>query len=179
MQLSEEGAPGSLPHSTLRGFQAAMNSTSHKRPSLPLRAALEYLSVSGRQPDVIHLHEWQAAAAAMLFWDVYSGAMSAARLALTLHNMDCTGECSQEEFAFTGARRFLCCSDEGISFQSCVPFISSTAVCVCSHIGAVWLGAQRRACCRLRSCVHFGACGCLRLQSRKSHENTLFYDVVQ
>ncbi len=43
------------------------------------------------------------AAAAMLFWDLYGAAMPALRIALTLHNMDSTGECSQEEFAFTGA----------------------------------------------------------------------------
>lgn len=66
------------------------------------RASLEYLAVSGRSPDIIHLHEWQAAAAAMLFWDVYSTRLPAARLALTLHNMDSQGECSQEEFAFAG-----------------------------------------------------------------------------
>ena len=45
----------------------------------------------------------QAAAAAMLFWELYHGALPAARLALTLHNMDSQGECSQEEFGFTGA----------------------------------------------------------------------------
>lgn len=39
----------------------------------------------------------------MLFWDLYGAAMPAVRIALTLHNMDSTGECSQEEFAFTGA----------------------------------------------------------------------------
>jgi len=66
------------------------------------RASLEYLAVAGQSPNVIHTHEWQAAAAAMLFWDLYSSAMPLARLALTLHNMDSTGECSQEEFAFTG-----------------------------------------------------------------------------
>lgn len=26
------------------------------------RAALEWLHVSGKQPDIIHLHDWQAAA---------------------------------------------------------------------------------------------------------------------
>ena len=46
---------------------------------------------------------WAGAAAAMLFWDLYGAAMPAVRIVLTLHNMDSTGECSQEEFAFTGA----------------------------------------------------------------------------
>jgi len=26
------------------------------------RAALEWLAVSGKQPDIIHLHDWQSAA---------------------------------------------------------------------------------------------------------------------
>ena len=36
------------------------------------RAALEYLVLSGRQPDVIHAHEWQASAVPMLFWETFS-----------------------------------------------------------------------------------------------------------
>lgn len=85
------------------GYAAAMlRHVQTEGPPL-YRAALECLAVSGRAPNVIHLHEWQAAAAAMLFWDLYSQQMPAARLALTLHNMDSTGECSQEEFNFTGA----------------------------------------------------------------------------
>ena len=39
----------------------------------------------------------------MLFWELYHGALPAARLALTLHNMDSQGECSQEEFMYSGA----------------------------------------------------------------------------
>jgi hypothetical protein len=49
------------------------------------------------------LYPAQAAAAAMLFWELYHSALPAARLALTLHNMDSQGECSQEEFMYTGA----------------------------------------------------------------------------
>lgn len=41
----------------------------------------------------------------MLFWELYHSGLPAARLALTLHNMDSQGECSQEEFQFTG----VCC----------------------------------------------------------------------
>ena len=33
------------------------------------RACLEYLALSGRQPHVVHAHEWQAAAVPMLFWE--------------------------------------------------------------------------------------------------------------
>lgn len=54
-------------------------------------------------PDIMCVSCWQAAAAAMLFWELYHSSMPEARLALTLHNMDSQGECSQEEFQFTGA----------------------------------------------------------------------------
>jgi starch synthase len=66
------------------------------------RAALEYLVHSGRRPDIIHAHEWQASAVPMLFWDYFSNALPGARPALTIHNMDNSGECRQDEFAATG-----------------------------------------------------------------------------
>ena len=37
----------------------------------PLRACLEFLKVSGQQPHVLQLHDWHAAAASMLFWEIY------------------------------------------------------------------------------------------------------------
>ena len=33
------------------------------------RASLDYLLKSGKQPDILHLHNWQTAAVAPLFWD--------------------------------------------------------------------------------------------------------------
>ncbi len=32
------------------------------------RACLEYLKVTGQQPDIIHAHEWQLCAVPMLYW---------------------------------------------------------------------------------------------------------------
>ncbi|KAK9846522.1 hypothetical protein WJX81_005900 [Elliptochloris bilobata] len=67
------------------------------------RACLEYLSASGRKPDIIHVHEWQLSAVPMLYWDSFHAAgLSKARVMLTIHNMDNSGECRQEEFAHTG-----------------------------------------------------------------------------
>ena len=52
------------------------------------RAGLEFLKVSGRQPDVIHLHEWQTSAAAMLYWEIYNkDGLHKPRVVLTIHNM--------------------------------------------------------------------------------------------
>jgi hypothetical protein len=68
------------------------------------RATLEALKALRIDADVIHLHEWQCSAAAMLYWDVFyaAGDFRKARLVLTIHNMDNSGECRQDEFAVTG-----------------------------------------------------------------------------
>ena len=65
---------------------------------------MEYLKISGKQPDIIHLHEWQTSAAAMLYWEIYNkeGFLHKPRIVLTIHNMDNTGECRAEEFGVTG-----------------------------------------------------------------------------
>ena len=70
------------------------------------RASLECLKVTGRDPNVIHVHEWQCSAVAMLYWDVYhnQGLLNNAKIMLTIHNMDNTGECRQEEFIATGVQ---------------------------------------------------------------------------
>lgn len=67
------------------------------------RAALEYLKVSGSDPDIIHVHEWQTSALPMLYWEAYhSQGLSKARIVLTIHCLDNPGECRQEEFAISG-----------------------------------------------------------------------------
>ena len=67
------------------------------------RASLEALEVMGTCPDILHLHEWQCAAVSMLYWDVYyNTGFNSARVVLTIHNMDNSGECRQDEFAVTG-----------------------------------------------------------------------------
>ena len=133
----------------------------HKR-AISCRACLEYLKVSGQQPDIIHAHEWQLSAVPMLYWcalarsetavhargmedvlmvtascatalsrtdcleplftfceqclavqepgqvgnacrEAYHGeGLDRSRVMLTIHNMDNSGECRQDEFAFTG-----------------------------------------------------------------------------
>jgi len=68
------------------------------------RASLEFLKISRRQPDIIHVHEWQCSSVAMLYWDLYfkEGVLKSPKVMLTIHNMDNTGECRQEEFLATG-----------------------------------------------------------------------------
>lgn len=72
------------------------------------RASLEYLKVMQCCPDILHIHEWQTAAVAMLFWEHYNSCgLERARLVFTIHNLDSQGECRQEEFAATGKHDLL------------------------------------------------------------------------
>ena len=69
------------------------------------RASLEYLDKSGRDPDVIHVHEWQTCAVPMLYWEEFSHgktSLNKAKIVMTIHNLDNTGECREEEFFATG-----------------------------------------------------------------------------
>uniref|UniRef100_A0A1J3I870 starch synthase n=1 Tax=Noccaea caerulescens TaxID=107243 RepID=A0A1J3I870_NOCCA len=36
------------------------------------RASLDYIAKSGKQPDVLHIHNWQTAIVGPLFWDVFA-----------------------------------------------------------------------------------------------------------
>jgi len=67
------------------------------------RACLEYLHQTGRQPHIIHYHDWHTAVAPVLYWDVYSPlGLNQSKVVLTIHNMDNTGECKTEELDWTG-----------------------------------------------------------------------------
>ncbi|XP_077227348.1 uncharacterized protein LOC143860546 isoform X2 [Tasmannia lanceolata] len=62
------------------------------------RACLEWMQVSGTQPDIIHIHEWQTSALPLLYWDMYQYlSIKKPRLVLTIHNMEHYGECSTEQ----------------------------------------------------------------------------------
>ncbi|KAG6554493.1 hypothetical protein Mapa_003871 [Marchantia paleacea] len=63
-----------------------------KRFTYFCRAALEFLLQSGKKPDMIHTHDWQTAAVAPLYWDIYvSQGLDSARLAFTCHNFEYQG----------------------------------------------------------------------------------------
>jgi starch synthase len=71
------------------------------------RAALQWLAYGrglggGGQLDVLHLHDWQMAAAAMLFWDFYHtpGALPKnSSVVFTIHNLASSGETRGDELA--------------------------------------------------------------------------------
>jgi hypothetical protein len=46
----------------------------------------------GLHPQVMHIHEWQTCAVALLYWEIYHNlGMEQPRVVLTMHNMDSTG----------------------------------------------------------------------------------------
>lgn len=53
------------------------------------RASLDYLLKSGKQPDILHLHNWQTAAVAPLFWDIFvNQGLGSTRILFTCHNFE-------------------------------------------------------------------------------------------
>ncbi|KAL0308345.1 UNVERIFIED_CONTAM: putative starch synthase 4, chloroplastic/amyloplastic [Sesamum radiatum] len=67
------------------------------------RACLEWLQVSGTQPDIIHVHEWQTGSLPLLYWDMYHYlSLKKPRIVLTIHNMEHYGECRQEQLSKCG-----------------------------------------------------------------------------
>lgn len=58
------------------------------------RAALEFLAKRQINPDIIHLHDWQTAAVAPLFYDLYKNAgLSKPHVVFTIHNIEYQGKC--------------------------------------------------------------------------------------
>lgn len=67
------------------------------------RACLEWMQVTATQPDIIHVHEWQAGALPLLYWDMYHFlSLKNPRIVLTIHNMEHYGECRQEQLSKSG-----------------------------------------------------------------------------
>ncbi|GAV91110.1 Glycos_transf_1 domain-containing protein/Glyco_transf_5 domain-containing protein [Cephalotus follicularis] len=67
------------------------------------RASLEWMQVTGTQPDIIHVHEWQTGALPLLYWDMYHNlSLKKPRIVLTIHNMEHYGECRIEQLSKSG-----------------------------------------------------------------------------
>ncbi|RDX88850.1 putative starch synthase 4, chloroplastic/amyloplastic, partial [Mucuna pruriens] len=63
-----------------------------KRFSFFSRAALEFLLQAGKNPDIIHCHDWQTAFIAPLYWEVYAPkGLNSARICFTCHNFEYQG----------------------------------------------------------------------------------------
>ncbi|MBF0425306.1 MAG: glycogen synthase [Magnetococcales bacterium] len=81
-------------------------------PDDPLRfaffckAAMEYLFVTDRRPEIIHTHNWQTALAAVLLYEVYQPhGMNNCRVCHTIHDFRHQGVCTTEVLKATGLGR--------------------------------------------------------------------------
>ncbi|XP_038996911.1 probable starch synthase 4, chloroplastic/amyloplastic [Hibiscus syriacus] len=59
------------------------------------RASLDYIAKSGKQPDVLHLHNWETAIVAPIFWDIFWDIFAKQRLGNTRILLTCQGFDSQ------------------------------------------------------------------------------------
>ncbi len=61
------------------------------------RAAMEFLHKEQIQPEIIHLHDWQTAAIAPLYHEIFKGlGYNRPKLVFTIHNIEYQGQCSKE-----------------------------------------------------------------------------------
>lgn len=59
------------------------------------RAALEFLFAKGATPDIIHLHDWQTAAIAPLYKEIFKAkATKPSHIIFTIHNLEYQGKCA-------------------------------------------------------------------------------------
>ncbi|KAK1269511.1 hypothetical protein QJS04_geneDACA005367 [Acorus gramineus] len=53
------------------------------------RACLDYLVKSGKQPDILHIHNWETAIVGPLFWDIFvNQGLGDTRILFTCHNFN-------------------------------------------------------------------------------------------
>jgi len=67
------------------------------------RAALEFLYKSGREPDVIHCHDWQTGLVPVLLYEIYEPqGWTRPRVCYTLHNLGHQGKCDDGPLRLVG-----------------------------------------------------------------------------
>ncbi|XP_065875625.1 probable starch synthase 4, chloroplastic/amyloplastic isoform X2 [Euphorbia lathyris] len=53
------------------------------------RASLDYITKSGKLPDILHIHNWETAIVAPLFWDIFvKQGLEGTRILMTCHDLD-------------------------------------------------------------------------------------------
>jgi starch synthase len=78
----------------------------HMRFAFFSKAALEFMLVSGKRPDIIHTHDWQTALLPVLLYELYQlEGMERARTCHTIHNFKHQGIAGEDVLWFTGLGR--------------------------------------------------------------------------
>ena len=67
------------------------------------RAALEFLYKKALHPDILHLHDWQTAAMAILYRDMYNAlGYVKPKVVYTIHNIEYQGKCVPADLSYIG-----------------------------------------------------------------------------
>ncbi len=70
------------------------------------KAALEFLSVSNKRPDVLHCHDWQTGLIPVMLYEMYAyHGMEHQRICYTIHNFKHQGICGVQALQATGLNR--------------------------------------------------------------------------
>src|SRR5512135_318832 len=69
------------------------------------KAALEFLLLTGKRPDVIHCHDWQTALVPVLLYELYAAGMGDQRVCYTVHNFSHQGITGEFVLWATGLSR--------------------------------------------------------------------------
>lgn len=70
------------------------------------RAAMEFMLKTGKQPDIIHCHDWQTALAPVLLYEIYQHlGMTHPRVCFTVHNFKHQGVIGEQLLHATGLNR--------------------------------------------------------------------------
>lgn len=78
----------------------------HMRFAFFSKAALEFLLVTNKRPDIIHTHDWQTALVPVLLYEIYQhDGMERCRTCHTIHNFKHQGIAGENVLWFTGLGR--------------------------------------------------------------------------
>ena len=97
------------PHSEHNFFQRRVfygQADDDQRFAFFCRAALEFMLKTGKQPDIIHCHDWQTALVPVLLYEIYQGtSLNRSRVCFTLHNLAHQGITREHILRATGLNR--------------------------------------------------------------------------
>ena len=75
----------------------------HMRFAFFSKAALEFLCVTNKRPDVLHCHDWQTGLVPVMLFEMYKwGGMDSLRVCFTIHNFKHQGSGGRDVLAATG-----------------------------------------------------------------------------
>jgi starch synthase len=66
------------------------------------RAVMEYLKIKGGPIDILHLHDWHAAACALILRDLYANDIKVGGVVFTIHNLEYQGKCAASDLNAIG-----------------------------------------------------------------------------